>query len=173
MIDTNDSEFLSRVEGADLKAKICDAKTAAAMIQPGDILGISGFTPCGYPKITMHELAERMKETPFQVDVWTGASTGSQIDGELVAVNGVRVRMPYQTNGNLRKAINAGALDYFDLHLSHVAQQIRAGFFTNAKGERVTGPDVAVVEVCKIGPNGELYTTTAIGNSPVFVDTAK
>ena len=52
MIDTNDSEFLSRVEGADLKAKICDAKTAAAMIQPGDILGISGFTPCGYPKIT-------------------------------------------------------------------------------------------------------------------------
>ena len=51
MIDTNDSEFLSRIESADLKAKICDAKTAAAMIQAGDILGISGFTPCGYPKI--------------------------------------------------------------------------------------------------------------------------
>ena len=33
MIDTNDSEFLSRIESADLKAKICDAKTAAAMIQ--------------------------------------------------------------------------------------------------------------------------------------------
>ncbi len=44
MIDTNDSEFLSRIESADLKAKICDAKTAAAMIQAGDILGISGFT---------------------------------------------------------------------------------------------------------------------------------
>ena len=173
MIDTNDSEFLSRIESADLKAKICDAKTAAAMIQAGDILGISGFTPCGYPKITMHELAERMKETPFQVDVWTGASTGSQIDTELVAVNGIRNRMPYQTNGNLRKAINAGSINYYDLHLSHVAQQIRAGFFTNVKGERVTGPDFAVVEVCKIGPNGELYPTTAIGNSPVFVDTAK
>lgn len=26
MIDTNDSEFLSRIESADLKAKICDAK---------------------------------------------------------------------------------------------------------------------------------------------------
>ena len=150
MIDTNDSEFLSRIESADLKAKICDAKTAAAMIQAGDILGISGFTPCGYPKITMHELAERMKETPFQVDVWTGASTGSQIDTELVAVNGIRNRMPYQTNGNLRKAINAGSINYYDLHLSHVAQQIRAGFFTNVKGERVTGPDFAVVEVCKI-----------------------
>lgn len=173
MIDTNDSEFLSRIESADLKAKICDAKTAAAMIQAGDILGISGFTPCGYPKITMHELAERMKETPFQVDVWTGASTGSQIDTELVAVNGIRNRMPYQTNANLRKAINAGKVNYYDLHLSHVAQQIRAGFFTNVKGEHVTGPDFAVVEVCKIGPNGELYPTTAIGNSPVYVDTAK
>lgn len=176
MIDTNDSEFLSRIEDKDLLAKVCDAKTAAGMIQPGDILGISGFTPCGYPKITMHELAERMKETPFQVDIWTGASTGSQIDTELVAVNGIRDRMPYQTNSNLRKAINAGTINYFDLHLSHVAQQIRAGFFTNVHGERVTGPDFAVVEVCKIvNDNGKvgLVPTTAIGNSPVFVDTAK
>ena len=67
MIDINDSEFLSRIEPKELLDKVCDGKTAAAMIQPGDILGISGFTPCGYPKITMHELAERMKQTPFQV----------------------------------------------------------------------------------------------------------
>ena len=30
-----------------------------------------------------------------------------------------------------------------------------------------------LVEACKIGPNGEIYPTTAIGNSPVYVDTAK
>ena len=176
MIDTNDSEFLSRIEDKDLLAKVCDAKTAAAMIQPGDILGISGFTPCGYPKITMHELAERMKETPFQVDIWTGASTGSQIDGELVTVDGVRNRMPYQTNATLRKAINVGQINYFDLHLSHVAQQIREGFFTNVKGEHVTGPDYAVIEACKIiNKDGEvgIVPTTAIGNSPVFVSQAK
>lgn len=173
MIDTNDSEFLSRIEDKSLLSKVMPYAAAAAMINAGDIIGISGFTPCGYPKITMHELAERMKQTPFQVDIWTGASTGSQIDTELVAVNGVRVRMPYQTNANLRKAINNGQVSYYDLHLSHVAQQVRAGFFTNVKGERVTGPDFAVVEACKIGPNGEIYPTTAIGNSPVYVDTAK
>ena len=173
MIDTNDSEFLSRIEDKSLLSKVMPGAAAAAMINAGDIIGISGFTPCGYPKITMHELAERMKQTPFQVDIWTGASTGSQIDTELVAVNGVRVRMPYQTNANLRKAINNGQVSYYDLHLSHVAQQVRAGFFTNVKGERVTGPDFAVVEACKIGPNGEIYPTTAIGNSPVYVDTAK
>ena len=176
MIDINDSEFLSRIEPKELLDKVCDGKTAAAMIQPGDILGISGFTPCGYPKITMHELAERMKQTPFQVDIWTGASTGSQIDGELVEVNGIRNRMPYQTNGTLRKAINAGQINYFDLHLSHVAQQIREGFFTNVKGEHVTGPDFAVIEACKIVKrDGEIgiVTTTAIGNSPVFVSQGK
>lgn len=173
MIETNDSEFLSRIEDKSLLSKVCDAKTAAAMIQPGDIIGISGFTPCGYPKITIHELAERMKETPFQVDVWTGASTGSQIDAELVQVNGVRLRTPYQTNVTLRKAINAGQLGYIDLHLSHAAQQFREGFFTNAKGERVTGPDFAIVEACKITPEGNIVPTTAIGNSPVFVTQAK
>ena len=74
MIDTNDSEFLSRIEDKGLLSKVCDAKTAAKMFSAGDIIGISGFTPCGYPKITMHELAERMKETPFQVDIWTSFS---------------------------------------------------------------------------------------------------
>ena len=173
MIDTNDSEFLSRIEDRSLLSKVCDAKTAAAMIQPGDIIGISGFTPCGYPKITMHELAERMKETPFKVDIWSGASTGSQIDQELVEANGVRLRTPYQTNSTLRKAINCGALGYCDLHLSHSAQQFREGFFSNAKGERVTGPDFAVVEACKITPEGHIIPTTAIGNTPVFVSQAK
>lgn len=172
MIDTNDSEFLSRIEDKSLLSKVCDAKTAAAMIQAGDILGISGFTPCGYPKITIHELAERMKETPFKVDIWTGASTGSQIDKELVEANGVRLRTPYQTNAILRKAINAGQLGYTDLHLSHSAQQFREGFFKNAAGEHVTGPDFAVVEACKITKDG-FVPTTAIGNTPVFVTNAK
>ena len=173
MIDTNDSEFLSRIEDKSLLSKVCDAKTAAAMIQPGDIIGISGFTPCGYPKITMHELAERMKANPFKVDIWSGASTGSQIDKELVEANGVRLRTPYQTNPVLRKAINDGSLGYTDLHLSHSAQQFREGFFKNAAGERVYGPDFAVIEVCKITPEGHLVPTTAIGNTPVFVTQAK
>lgn len=43
MIDINDSEFLSRIEPKELLDKVCDGKAAAAMIQPGDILGISGI----------------------------------------------------------------------------------------------------------------------------------
>lgn len=166
MIDTNDSEFLSRIEDKSLLSKVCSAEAAAAMINPGDALGISGFTPCGYPKITIKKLAERIKKEHFQVDIWTGASTGAEIDKDLVEIDGVRNRMPYQTNAILRKAINAGQVNYFDLHLSHVAQQIREGFFDKM-------PDVALIEVCKITKEGHLVPTTAIGNSPVFAQTAK
>ena len=168
MIDTNDSEFLSRIEDKALLSKVCTAEEAAAMINPGDALGISGFTPCGYPKITFKKLAERMKKTPFQVDIWSGASTGAEIDTGLVEVNGMRNRMPYQTNPTLRKAINAGEVNYFDLHLSHAAQQIREGFFNDQ-----CGPDFAIIEVCKITKDGNLVPTTAIGNSPVYATTAK
>lgn len=39
MIDINDSEFLSRIEPKELLDKVCDGKTAAAMIQPGGYPG--------------------------------------------------------------------------------------------------------------------------------------
>ena len=84
MIDTNDSEFLSRIEDKSLLSKVMPGAAAAAMINAGDIIGISGFTPCGYPKITMHELAERMKQTPFQVDIWTGAPVPRSIPNWLL-----------------------------------------------------------------------------------------
>lgn len=41
MIDTNDSEFLSRIEDKGLLSKVCDAKTAAKC----SILAISSVFP--------------------------------------------------------------------------------------------------------------------------------
>ena len=167
MVDINNAEFLARIEDKSLLSKVCDAKKAAEFFKDGDAVGISGFTPSGYPKITMHELAQRMLKTPFKIDVWGGASTGSQIDEEIVEAGGMNMRIPYQTGNAIRSAINKGAVKFADIHLSHVAQQVRAGFYAGKNG-----PDVAVIEACKITKDG-IYPTTAIGNSPVFVSTAK
>lgn len=167
MVDINNAEFLARIEDKNLLSKVCDAKKAAEFFKDGDAVGISGFTPSGYPKITMHELAQRMLKTPFKIDVWGGASTGSQIDEEIVEAGGMNMRIPYQTGNAIRSAINKGAVKFADIHLSHVAQQVRAGFYAGKNG-----PDVAVIEACKITKDG-IYPTTAIGNSPVFVSTAK
>ena len=135
----------------DIKDRICDvvadkvmsAEAAAEFVKDGDNLGVSGFTPSGYPKAVPLALAEKGKKTPFKVNVWTGASVGPEIDQAMVEAGIIDRRLPYQTNGTMRKAINAGKVKYADIHLSHMAQMVRYGFMAG----RPTGPDVAIVEV--------------------------
>ena len=138
--------ILDRVQGSALQAKIVTAEEAALLINPGDHVGISGFTPSGYPKAVPLALAKRMESDPFQIDLWTGASVGDEADGALVRVNGIARRFPYQTNGDMRKALNAAKVRYNDMHLSHVAQNVRYGFFGDC--------DVAIVEAVCIREDG-------------------
>ena len=160
MIDIRD-----RVRNTALHAKIVSAEEAAAMIKPGMNIGTSGFTPAGYPKAVPLALAERMKKEPFKINLWTGASVGGELDGSLAQVEGIKTRLPYQTNDAIRKLINSGKIDYTDLHLSHVAQMSRYGFF----GGKV---DVAIVEACAITEEGHIIPTTSLGNSASFVQSA-
>ena len=52
MIDIRD-----RVRNTELHAKIVSAEEAAAFIKPGMNIGVSGFTPAGYPKAVPMALA--------------------------------------------------------------------------------------------------------------------
>ena len=163
----------------DIKDRICDAvagkvmsaEAATDFIHNGDNLGVSGFTPSGYPKAVPLALSERYKGTDFKVNVWTGASVGPEIDQAMVEAGIMDRRLPYQT-GTLRKAINEGKVKYADIHLSHMAQMVRYGFMANRKGV-----DVAIVEVCKINDLGDgkvgLIPTTSMGNSSSYVAGAK
>ena len=160
MIDIKD-----RVRCKALHDKIVSAEVAANAIQPGMNIGTSGFTPAGYPKAVPMALAERMKVTPFKVNLWTGASVGGELDGSLAEANGIQKRLPYQTNDAIRKAINAGTIEYTDLHLSHVAQMSRYGYL----GGKV---DVAIIEACAITEEGHIIPTTSLGNSASYVQSA-
>ena len=160
MIDIKD-----RVRCKALHDKIVSAEVAANAIQPGMNIGTSGFTPAGYPKAVPMALAERMKVTPFKVNLWTGASVGGELDGSLANANGIQKRLPYQTNDAIRKAINAGTIEYTDLHLSHVAQMSRYGYL----GGKV---DVAISEACAITEEGHIIPTTSLGNSASYVQSA-
>jgi len=44
----------------------------------------------------------------FQISLFTGASTGPELDGELAKANGLRLRLPYQSDADVRKRINSG-----------------------------------------------------------------
>ena len=160
MIDIRD-----RVRNAALHAKITTAEKAAELIKPGMNLGVSGFTPAGYPKCVPLALAERIKKENFKINLWTGASVGDELDGALARVGGIARRLPYQTNKDVQKGVNNGSIEYTDLHLSHVAQMSRYGFF----GGDV---DVAIIEACAITEEGHIVPTTSLGNSASFVQSA-
>ena len=158
-------DILNRVRNKELQAKIVTAEEAAAYIKPGMNVGTSGFTPSGYPKAVPLALAERMKKDPFKINLWTGASTGQELDGALAEAHGIAFRMPYQTNKTLRAEINAGEVDYCDLHLSESAQLARYGYL----GGKI---DVAIVEACAITEEGNIIPTTSMGNSASYVQSA-
>ena len=139
---------------------------AAQLIKNGDTLGLSGFTPAGAPKAVTRELAkiaeaEHEAGREFKVNLLTGASTGQSTDGVLSLAKAINYRAPYTTNGDFRKCVNAGEIHYTDLHLSHIAQEIRYGFYGNV--------DVAIIEVCAIEEGDSIckaYLTSAGGISP-------
>ena len=61
------------------------AAEAASLIKHGYNIGLSGFTPAGTAKAVTAELAkiaeaEHAKGNPFQVGIFTGASTGESCD---------------------------------------------------------------------------------------------
>jgi succinyl-CoA:acetate CoA-transferase len=159
-----------RIRNARLAAKVMPAEGAAALIAPGDTIGMSGFTGAGHPKAVPGALARRIAagaddgSTPFSVSVWTGASTAPELDGALAAVDGVNLRMPYQSDPISRAKINAGEMDYVDVHLSHVAQMVWEGFFGHL--------DVALVEVSGITEDGHLVPSSSIGNNKTWLDLA-
>ena len=67
------------------------AKEAAALINHDDNVGFSGFTHAGCPKVVPVEIANRAieehgKGNPFKIGIFTGASTGDAIDGNLAVV---------------------------------------------------------------------------------------
>ncbi|MDR0959952.1 MAG: acetyl-CoA hydrolase/transferase family protein [Propionibacteriaceae bacterium] len=160
---------MSRIRSKKFQEKVTSAAEAAALINNGDNIGFSGFTGSGYPKELPGALAERIKEAhgkgdEFRVGVWTGASTAPELDGVLAATDGMSFRMPYQSDPDMRKAINSGVTDYADIHLSHSGPQVRQGFLGNL--------DVAVVEVTAITEDGDLVPSSSVGNNNVYLDCA-
>ena len=152
-----------------LRAKIMSAEDAAALVSPNDTVGLSGFTGSGYPKAVPLALASRMEAAhvrgePFRIKVWTGASTGPELDGALAKADGIEFRLPYNSDPIAREKINRGEMEYFDMHLSQVAPLAWQGFL---------GPlDVAVVEVSGIRADGSLIPSSSVGNNKTWLERA-
>lgn len=135
------------------------AAEAASLVKHGYNIGLSGFTPAGTAKAVTAEIAkiaeaEHAKGNPYQIGIFTGASTGDSCDGILSRAKAIRYRAPYTTNSDFRKAVNNGEIAYNDIHLSQMAQEVRYGFMGKV--------NIAIIEACEVTPDGKTYLTLPV-----------
>jgi len=101
-----------RIAHPGLRAKVTTADEAATFVNDGDLVGMSGFTGAGYPKVLPTAIAKRAKEfhdraDSFSISLLTAASTSSALDGELAEADAVKFRAPYQSDPSMRDKINS------------------------------------------------------------------
>ena len=81
MNNKNESTLAARLRNERAFSLLMTADAAAQLVKDGMTIGVSGFTPSGYPKAVPLALAERAKKgDKFKVDLYTGASVGPEID---------------------------------------------------------------------------------------------
>ncbi|MCP3943871.1 MAG: succinate CoA transferase [Desulfobacteraceae bacterium] len=145
---------------------IISKQEVVSLIKDGDTVAFSGFTAAGAAKAVPVMLAEHAKQEhsrgrSFRIRVISGASSGDYIDNDLAEAEAISWRAPYQGGKKLRNQINRQEVEYIDMHLSHVAQTVAAGFFGKV--------NVAVVEATHITPDGRVYLSASIGASPTWL----
>lgn len=160
-----DTRVEKRLGLKELADKIVSAQEAAALIEDGSVVGMSGFTRAGDAKVVPMALVERAKNEKFQIDVYTGASLGPEVDKYLAEAGVIRKRGPFQADAGIRNLINSGEVTYVDAHLSHNAELVRQGIIGPIKH--------AIIEAVAITEEGYIIPTTSVGNSPIFVEYAE
>jgi len=145
------------------------AAEAAMMIDHDATIGFSGFTPNGIPKAVIREVRKRAEQLhaegkPYQVGIISGASGCQSLEGDMAKAHAIKFRGPFSTNKDFRIHTNLGEIDYEDMHLGHVAERLRRGFYGHI--------DWAIIEVSDLEEGDSecrAILTTAGGIVPTIV----
>ncbi|RYG72538.1 acetyl-CoA hydrolase/transferase family protein [Lentibacillus lipolyticus] len=156
---------VDRIHDERLHDRVVSADNAASWIKDGMTLGMSGFTRAGDVKAVPTALVNRSENETFKVNVFTGASLGSDIDKMFAEAGIINKRLPFQADPVMRKKINQGEHLFVDHHLSHTSEWIRHNVIETI--------DYAILEAISIKEDGTIIPSTSIGNSLVFAENAE
>ena len=150
--------------------KFISAEEAASTIKNGEVVGIGGFSSVGTPKdvpSALADYAERLHNEgkEFKVGLITSGATGYQVDSKMAKAKAVSFRTPFQSNKDMRNAINNCEVQYFDAHLSTIGQDVRYGFLSKV--------NTAIVEASEITEDGEIILSTSVGISPTLLQVSE
>ncbi|WP_082234507.1 acetyl-CoA hydrolase/transferase family protein [Halobacillus massiliensis] len=158
-------QIYQRIRNNKLLNRVVTEETASSWIKDGMTLGLSGFTRAGDAKAVPSALVERAKNEEIKVNVYTGASLGSDIDRLMAEAGIVHKRLPFQADKTMRKEINQGDMLFVDQHLSHTAEAIRQ--------DTLSPIDYAILEAVSITEDGHIISSTSVGNSSIFAEKAE
>ncbi|MEH7548051.1 MULTISPECIES: acetyl-CoA hydrolase/transferase family protein [Bacillaceae] len=157
--------YVERIRDQHLLNRIVTPEEAASWIKDGMTLGLSGFTRAGDVKAVPFALVKRAEKETFKVNVYTGASLGSDVDKLFAEAGILGKRLPFQADPTMRNKINNGEMMFVDQHLSHTAELVRAGVMEPV--------DFAILEAFSVTEEGMVIPTTSVGNSLSFALNAK
>ncbi|WP_293297261.1 succinate CoA transferase [Pedobacter sp. UBA4863] len=160
--------YENRIRKKELEQLIMTAEEAAMLFKDKMVVASSGFTKAGDSKAVLMALAERAQKVhpdPLKVTLMTGASLGQGTDGALAEAKALSLRLPFQVDPIMRKAINKGEVFFIDQHLGETANLLRANNFPKI--------DIAILEACLIAEDGSIIPTTSVGNSASFAALAE
>jgi succinyl-CoA:acetate CoA-transferase len=159
------NNYFERIKNNQLRDVVVTPEEAASWIEDGMTLGLSGFTRAGDAKAVPLALVKRAETERFKVNVYTGASLGSDIDRLFAEADIIHKRLPFQADRTMRSKINNGDHLFVDHHLSHTAELIRS--------EVLEPIDFAILEAISITEDGMIIPSTSVGNSLTFAQHAK
>lgn len=158
------TKHTERIKDERLLNRVVSPEKAASWITDGMTLGLSGFTRAGDVKAVPMALIDRTKHEQFKVNVFTGASLGSDIDRLFSESGMIHKRLPFQADKTMRNNINEGNHLFVDQHLSHTAELLRQ--------DAIAKIDYCILEAIAITDDGYIIPTTSIGNSLAFAENA-
>jgi acetyl-CoA hydrolase len=168
------STLNERVRCKELLSKVTTAEDCLKYFKNGMNVGMSGFTPVGYPKMVPIALCDHVEKNNLQgklkLNLFIGASIGAEVEDRMASLDMIDRRWPYQTGKNLGKGINSGKIRMGDKHLSMFAQDLKFGFYTKENGGKL---DLAIIEASAITKEGNIILAGSVGTAPEIIDIAE
>ena len=105
---------VDRIANARLRDRVVSAEAAAALIQPGETVAMSGFTGSGYPKAVPVELARRIEAGLFAERQLAGDAFDCRVEAtrtelEALIAQGVPANRITATSGGESDPVDTNA----------------------------------------------------------------
>lgn len=158
-------DMTERIKHRESLDKVMTTEEAALLFRNGMMVATSGNPLMGCPKAIFLALSERIKkEGGIKIDLLCAGPLGSEVEDLLVDAGGIRTRIGAIGGEKLRASINRGEVKFIEGKGGQLPLQVKRGWY---------GPvDLAVIEAIGLTQEGYILPSTAVYDSPEWIDCA-